>query len=215
MELLNFIFSMGVLFAIYGFIWLFIEFGFALLRAVRQKTIFEEYLLKSFKYLFLINVTFLFCTDGEDGKLSIYRLVMASFVLLTYFTGKLQKEQNRKLFFSNLGSIYQRNTLNIKAESVLIIASLLLFAGFTFYPELAYNPISLWFRMSITDIEETAIIGLIFKAIGFLFIIGMILKMINGVAFLFSGRPFLQASSIFHVNEGNKEKDFDDFEEVD
>ena len=214
MDLLNFIFRLGVLFAIYGFIWALIELGLTLLRSGRPKTIVEEYLIKSVKYLFLTDVTFLFCADLENGEISNYNLTMAALVLLTYFIGKLQKEQNRLQFFSNMTGIPQSNLFNPKAESTLIGASVLLFVGFTFYPNLAYNPISEWFRASITDIEETAIIGFIFKVIGFFFLLGMITKMINGVMYLLSGRPFIQASSNMHFSKGKKEDGFDDFEEV-
>ena len=214
MDLLNFIFRLGVLFAIYGFIWTLIELGLTLLRSGRPKTIVEEYLIISVKYLFLTDVTFLFCADLENGEISNYNLTMAALVLLTYFIGKLQKEQNRLQFFSNMTGIPQSNLFNPKAESVLIGSSVLLFAGFTFYPNLAYNPISEWFRASITDIEETAVIGFIFKVIGFFFLLGMITKMINGVMYLLSGRPFIQASSNMHFSKGKKEDGFDDFEEV-
>ena len=214
MDLLNFIFRLGVLFAIYGFIWTLIELGLTLLRSGRPKTIVEEYLIKSVKYLFLTDVTFLFCADLENGEISNYNLTMAALVLLTYFIGKLQKEQNRLQFFSNMTGIPQSNLFNPKAESVLIGSSVLLFVGFTFYPNLAYNPISEWFRASITDIEETAVIGFIFKVIGFFFLLGMITKMINGVMYLLSGRPFIQASSNMHFSKGKKEDGFDDFEEV-
>jgi hypothetical protein len=214
MELLNIIFSMGVLFAIYSFIWLFIELGLALLHSGKPKTMFEEYLVKTIKYLFLSDVTFLFCTDSENGELSTYRLLVISLVLLTYFMGKLQKEQNKKLFLSNRHSVYQHNLFDIRAEYILIVGSLLLFTCFIFYPNLASNPISLWFRSTITDIEETAFVGSIFKAIGFFFLIGMILKMLNGVMYLLSGRPFIQASSHFNFSKYRREKDFDDFEEV-
>jgi len=215
MDLLNFIFRLGVLFAIYGFIWALIELGLTLLRSGRPKTIVEEYLIKSVKYLFLTDVTFLFCTDLYNGEISNYNLLMASLVLLTYFIGKFQKEQNRILFFTNMSGLPQNNLFNPKTESILIGASVLLFVGFTFYPELAYNPVSLWFRSSITDIEETAIIGFIFKVIGFFFLIGMITKMINGVMYILSGRPFIQASSNVHFSDGKKDDGFDDFEEVD
>jgi hypothetical protein len=204
-----------VLFAIYGFIWAMIELGLALLRSGRPKTIIEEYLIKSVKYLFLTDVTFLFCADLENGQISNYNLLMASLVLLTYFIGKFQKEQNRILFFANMAGAPHNNLFNAKTESILISASVLLFVGFTIYPDLAYNPVSQWFKSSITEIEQTTIIGFIFKVIGFFFLIGMITKMINGMMYLLSGRPFIQASSNVHFTKEKKEDDFDDFEEVD
>lgn len=71
MELLNFIFRLGVLFAIYGFLWGIFEIGITLLRSGRPKTVFEEYFIKSVKYLFLVDVTFLFCTSSESTSIRI------------------------------------------------------------------------------------------------------------------------------------------------
>lgn len=214
MELLNFIFRMGVLFAIYGFIWALIELGLAFLRSGRPKTTVDEYLVKGVKYLILTDVTFLFCLDLENGKITLYRLVMASFVLLTYFLGKLQKQQQRQVLFNAFAGNSGSTVFNMRIESFLILFNILIFVGFTFYPEYASNPLSLWFRTSIHDIENTAIIGFIFKFIGFFFLIGMIVKMLNGIMFLVSGRPFIQASSHFGAKNMKNEDKFDDYEEV-
>lgn len=95
MDLLNLIFRLGVLFAIYGFLWLFIEMAFSFLRAGRPKTIIETYIIKSVKYLFLVNVTFLFCLDLNKNDVSIYNLMPSAIILLTYFIGKLQQKQQQ------------------------------------------------------------------------------------------------------------------------
>jgi hypothetical protein len=205
---------MGVVFAIYGFIWVLIELGLAILRSGRSKTKLDEYLTKGVKYLILTDVTFLFCLDIENGEITLYRLVMASFVLLTYFLGKLQKDQRRNFLFKNLDGKSATSTFDLKLEVGLISLNILIFTGFMFYPDYARNPLSLWFRSSILDIENTIIIGFVFKLIGFLFLAGMILKMINGIMFLLSGKPFIQASSYFGTNNSKSENKFDDYEEV-
>jgi len=154
MELLNFIFRLGVLFAIYGFLWGIFEIGLTLLRSGRPKTVFEEYFIKSVKYLFLVDVTFLFCTSTESNFVSEYHLLLASLVLLTYFVGKLQRQQNQLAMFQMMSAMNSKNSrFNLKAEIIVIIASILLFGTLTIYPAYASNPISLWFRTSITDIE--------------------------------------------------------------
>lgn len=215
MELLNFIFRLGVLFAIYGFLWGIFEIGLTLLRSGRPKTVFEEYFIKSVKYLFLVDVTFLFCTSTESNFVSEYHLLLASLVLLTYFVGKLQRQQNQLAMFQMMSAMNSKNNrFNLKAEIIVIIVSILLFGTLTIYPTYASNPISLWFRTSITDIENTVIIGFVFKIIGFFFLISMITKMLNAFMYLISGRPFIQASSSFQTFKKKKESDFDDYEEV-
>jgi hypothetical protein len=218
MELLNYIFRLGVVFAIYGFIWGIFEIGISILRSGRTKTLQEDYVIKAIKYLFLVDVTFLFCVDLENENISIYHLSMTGLVLLTYFMGKLQNQQNQLALFKMMGQgglSKMRMNFNIKAEISVIIIAISAFILFIFYPELSKNPISIWFHESILNIEDTPIFGFIFKIIGFFFLLSMLVKMANAFTYLISGKPFVQASSTFQqFNNRKKEDDFDDFEEL-
>ena len=215
MDLLNLIFRLGVLFAIYGFLWFFIELGLTFLRAGRQKTIGENYLIKSVKYLFLVNVTFLFCLDLNKNDVSFYNVMPSAIVLVTYFIGKLQQQQQRVQLFGQLNAqIPQTNDFNLKTEIILIVVSIALFIGFLFFPQYASNNIANWFKSSILDIESTVIIGFIFKIIGFFFLLGMIMKMINAINYIISGKPVVDIKTNFQSNSKKDEDKFDDFEEI-
>ena len=215
MDLLNLIFRLGVLFAIYGFLWFFIELGLTFLRAGRQKTIGENYLIKSVKYLFLVNVTFLFCLDLNKNDVSFYNVMPSAIVLVTYFIGKLQQQQQRLQLFGQLNAqIPQTNDFNLKTEIILIVASIALFIGFLFFPQYASNNIANWFKSSILDIESTVIIGFIFKIIGFFFLLGMIMKMINAINYIISGKPVVDIKTNFNSKSNKDEDKFDDFEEI-
>lgn len=218
MELLNFIFRLGVLFAIYGFIWGIFEIGISILSAGRKRTASEEYVIKAIKYIFLVDVTFLFCLDLEQENISIYNLTMAGFILLVYFMGKLQNKQNQMAMFQMMGNggiPKTVNNFNIKAEIGVIALAISAFVVFIFFPEFAKNPISIWFHESILNIEDTPIFGFIFKVIGFFFLLGMLVKMLNAFMYLISGKPIVQASSSFQrFDKKKKEDDFDDFEEL-
>jgi len=213
MDLLNLIFRLGVLFAIYGFLWFFIEFGLTFLRAGRKKTIVESYIIKSVKYLFLVNVTFLFCLDLNNNDVSFYNAMPSAIVLLTYFIGKLQQQQQMQLF-SQMKSPLITNDFNLQTEVILIIASTILFVGFLFYPQFADNNIANWFKSSILDIESTVIIGFIFKVIGFFFLLGMIFKMLNAINYIISGKPIVDIKTNFSTKSKKDEDQFDDFEEI-
>lgn len=218
MELLNFIFRLGVLFAIYGFIWGIFEIGISLLSAGRKRTVSEEYVIKAVKYIFLVDVTFLFCLDLEKENISVYNLTMAGLILLTYFIGKLQNKQNQLAMFQMMGNGGVPkivNNFNIKAEIGVITLAIATFVVFIFLPEFAKNPISIWFHESILNIEDTPIFGFIFKVIGFFFLISMIVKMLNAFMYLLSGKPLVQATSTFQkFDKKKKDDDFDDFEEL-
>jgi hypothetical protein len=217
MDLMNFIFRLGVLFAIYGFIFGIFELGLTVLRAGSGRTAFEEYFVKAIKYIFLVDVTFLFCLDLENGMISYYQLSMAGLVLLTYFIGKLQNKQNQQAMFQMMGGGIPRinSHFNLWAEVGVIAAALCVFTLFVFLPDFAKNPISSWFHDSILNIEDTPIIGFIFKVIGFFFLLSLLFKMVNAFMYLISGRPFVQASSSFgSYTDRRKDDDFDDYEEL-
>lgn len=215
MDLLNLIFRLGVLFAIYGFLWFFIDLGLSFLRAGQSKTIIENYLIKSVKYLFLVNVTFLFCMDLNQNNVSFYNVMPSAIVLVTYFIGKLQRQQQQLQLFGQINAqIPQRNDFNLKTEIILIIASIALFIGFLFFPQYASNIIANWFKSSILDIETTVIIGFVFKIIGFFFLVGMILKMINAINYIISGKPVIDIKTNVRSKSNKDEDKFDDFEEI-
>lgn len=221
MELFNFIFRLGVVFAIYGFLWGILEIGLRILTSGRQRTIGEVYILRAVKYLFLADVTFLTCIDSDVSKM-IYtnKLLIAGMVLLTYFVGKLQNNQNKirmfQIFMNARMQMPKQLTLfNLKAEITVIALALLLFFLLHFAPTYASNPISVWFHDSIINIEDTPVFGFIFKIIGFFFLVSILAKMLNGLTFLLGGAkppsdPFQNNSE----DHSNQDGDFDSWEEV-
>jgi hypothetical protein len=211
-------FRLGVVFAIFGFIWGILNMLLTLLRGGRTKTVFEEYLLKSVQYFFLVNVTFLFCVQKEDSSILMpNELILAGLILILYFTGKLQNRQNRSAIFKMAGNPMPAisTMFNVKAEMVVITFSILFFTAFVFFPDYAQNPISTWFYDSILDIESTPIFGFIFKIIGFFVLLSILFKLLNGFSYLLSGAPLIKVNRQFQSRNKNDDNKFDDFEEID
>ena len=223
MNLLDFAFRLGVLFAIYGFLWGLIEIGMFLLAGGRKRTIAQAYLIKAIKYFFLVDVTFLFCLDGNNsGQFEKSQVIFAGLILLTYFVGKLQKNQNRSMFFKLAGRNLPNNkqkTFSMRMEIIVIAISLAIFVSFWFFPEFSMNPISIWFRESIINIEDTPVFGFIFKVIGFFFLLSLIFKMAGALGFVLSGgkspRDPMDNDSDGGNSSGGIEDQFVDYEEVD
>jgi len=214
MELLEFIFTLGVVFAVFGFIWGIIELGITLLSAGRQRQLPEIYIVKAVKYFFLVDVTFLVCSQGkfEDFN-ATSQLVFGSVVLLMYFVGKLQNSKNKQMMFNAFsnGRKVTQTKFNLKAEISVITFATVVFGLFWIFPHYASNPISLWFNDAISNIIDTPIFGFIFKVIGFFFLISIIFKMINAFLFLISGKAFQRGNN---SKEDNNRTDFDSWEEV-
>ena len=214
MILLDFIFRLGVLFAIYGFLWGLIEIAISLLRAGSQRSIPEIYLVKALKYFFLVDVTFLFCVEQLGGKTVVVdQGIMASIILLMYFLGKFQRAQNRLRFFQMgfNGMPMMKQHFNLRAELSVISLALGVFVLFWFYPHFAYNPLSQWFHESIINIEDTTVYGFIFKIIGFFFMLSIIFKVINAFTLILSGSAFKNPTP---KEDDSSDDHFDDYEEI-
>jgi hypothetical protein len=209
-------FRLGVVFAIFGFIWGIFKLIVYLITNGKRTSITEEYIIKFIQYFFLVDVTFLFCVQKEDSEiLMLNELILSGLILLIYFVGKLQNKQNQISLFKGAGGNFKlfKPTFNLKAEILIITLSLLLFVGFIFFPSYAQNPISFWFYDSILNIESTPIFGFIFKVIGFFVLLSILFKMISGILYILSGRPLLSVQTHFH-EKGSSKDDFDDFEEL-
>ena len=217
MKFIDLAFRLGVVFAIFGFIWGILNMFLTLMRGGRTKTIFEEYLLKAFQYFFLVDVTFLFCVQKDDVSLLLpNELILAGCVLILYFTGKLQNRQNRSALLQMAGNPLRSmaTMFNLKAEIAVITFAILAFVAFVFYPMYAQNPISNWFYESILEIDKTPIFGFIFKIIGFFVLISILFKLLNGFSYLLSGAPLVTVNRQFQARSKNEEDQFDDFEEM-
>ena len=205
MEILELTFQLGVFFAIYGFIWFFVDLGFMLLNGGKPRNLVETYFFKGIQYVFLVNVIFLFSIDMNSGGIALANLYPIIFILALYFIGKFQKSQNNVLMLSRMGLATSTSKFNSKYEIIIIILSLLVFIGFIFRPDIANNVVAFWFKESILDIESTAIIGFIFKVIGFFFLMSILFKTVNSFHYI--------SESLFTKNQ-TKDSDFDDYEEI-
>ena len=206
MEILGLTFQLGVFFAIYGFIWFFIDLGIKFITSGAVKSELSNYLVKGVKYLFLVNVIFLFSVSDTEAKIELRALVPVMLILFLYFVGKFQKNQNKNIFLSRMGIQSNAVQFNSRYEMVLIMLSLLVFILFILEPSIAQNNIAKWFKITIIDIETTAIIGFLFKIIGFFFLLDILTKTINAFQFII-------ARIVSKAPSNNTDK-FDDFEEV-
>lgn len=206
MEILGLTFQLGVFFAIYGFIWFFIDLGIKFITSGAVKSELSNYLVKGVKYLFLVNVIFLFSVSDTEAKIELRALVPVMLILFLYFVGKFQKNQNKNIFLSRMGIQSNAVQFNSRYEMVLIMLSLLVFILFILEPSIAQNNIAKWFKVTIIDIETTAIIGFLFKIIGFFFLLDILTKTMNAFQFII-------ARIVSKAPSNNKDK-FDDFEEV-
>ena len=194
-----------------------IELAIGILSAGRTRSTGEVYVIRALKYFFLADVTFLFCIQDAGTNMDFTnQLILAGIILLTYFIGKFQNNQNKLMMIKMMGAgMGQRpKAFNSRAELFVIAFALVIFAAFAFFPEYASNPLSLWFHSSILNIEDTPIFGFIFKVIGFFFLLNLFNKMSSGFNFLLSGEAFRKTGSQPQDPQDNQNDGFDDFTEI-
>lgn len=214
MEILNYIFEIGVILAVYNFLWWLIKLGISVLRGRGQKELFEIYLVKAIRYTFLADVLFLFSIQQNGDQVVLNSLLITGLIMLIYFVGKIQKKQERQSFFSirgqanipGMNDILKRikPKFDLRFEALVVVLAIGLFVGFYFKPDLASNTISNWFLENILGIMNAPVFGFIFKIIGFFFLMSVIFKIISGfMAVIIGGRS---STHIGNDNDDNNDE---------
>lgn len=218
MEFISLIFRLGVILAIFSFIWGILKFGFVLLRGGVPMSYPLNLAFKTVQYLLIADVAIIFCQANPNETLATS--ITTGLILLMYFIGKVQKMQFKTMMSIQIQGRNLTETIKPKMglEFGIVALAMAVFGFLLWKPEFAENAISTWFYKNIVDIENTPIFGFIFKVVGFFFTIGMLLRMFNALSIIFSGRAFgrNQDNSGQDQNRNNNRQDnhFDDYEEV-
>ncbi len=211
MELLAIIFRLGVVLAIFAFIWSLIRFGFTILRGGMPLPYPATLSLKAIQYAILADVCLLFCIEKENTDL--VHVILTGAILLMYFVGKIQNQRLKIMFIQIQGfKTAPQQKPKMQLEIGIVALAMLAFIALYFNQHLVKNDISMWFYKTIIDIEKAPIFGFIFKIVGFFFTVTIIMRMAQSFSVLLSGgannRP--QAPN----NHQRNENDFDDYEEI-
>ena len=191
MEILSYIFFLGIIYIVFSIIWFFIalmpKYAFGNKENNIQNTILN-YTIKAAQFYFLASLTAIkalefILKENIDPKQGPLYIIIGGIVLYLYLAGKLERSKMMFQFRSNLGGENSQNTS--KYEPHLVGLTLIFYTISFNYPLLIENPINQWFLESINDFYNTVIIGWIIGIIGFFFLINMIFKGINATGFLF------------------------------
>ena len=190
MEILSYIFFLGIIYIVFSIIWFFVallpKYALGNKHNNLQNTILN-YTIKAAQFYFLASLTAIKALEAiqeniETNQGPLY-IIIGGIVLYLYLAGKIERSKVMSQLRANLGNTNSSNVSNY--EPHLIGLTLIFYAiSFNHLP-LIQNPINLWFLESINDFYNTVIIGWIIGIIGFFFLISMIFKGINATGFLF------------------------------
>lgn len=231
MEILEFIFILGINFSIFGFIWGLIMLGVRLLQPQGQpRNQSLDYVLRIIKYFMLVSVTanFIVTVKGNTATqgLSTVHIVVGTIVLALYLLGKLQNRAILQQLGQNPLFSGFANSVDPKVERYLLLGSVAYFVACLLYPGMVDNGLVNWFTASILNIADTPIIGWVFKIIAFFFLINILMRAANVIGRLLNGQPLTspgmksgnpQQRNPFNNNESsgnNGNGGFSDYEDV-
>jgi hypothetical protein len=186
MILLTLLFKLGVRFAIFNFIWFFLELAHKMLTGMRPPFLAEQYILKGLKYILLVNITFVYCLEFAPNEptyvLNWQKLLPGGLILMLYLLGKFQKQQEQLQFLGAFQMPVQQRPYARNLEILLLVLAGLTFTGLYFFPHLAENMISRWFESSILSLEKAFLLGFIFQVLGFFFVLSVFFRLIKAFA---------------------------------
>lgn len=222
MEVLKFIFILGINFSIFGFIWGIIMFVIKSLQAPgvpkKQST---EYIFRIIKYFLLVSVTANFIVVYEMGQagrqLDITHIIIGSAVLGLYLLGKFQNRSAMNQIAKNPMFSKFMPQIDPKVELFLLLGSVAYFVVCLIQPQMVNNGLINWFTSAINSIYETPVIGWIFQIIAFFFLISILFRAANVIGRILNGQPILNppnagGSFEFHAGGTQFEENEDVFE---
>lgn len=206
MEILYYIFFLGIIYIVFSLIWFLLATLPKMILSRANSSEIENYIFKTLQYYFIGSLTFLSSVKFINSEHSINNeysslfIVTGGFVLLLYLLGKM--ERNKMLF--KFKSFVSKSTSDgvLKYEPHLIGFTMLLYAISIGNPILVDNQINSWFLDNILEFYHTPIIGWIIRFIGFFFLITIVFRGINtirnliqnAIAFI-TGKPIKKQAS--------------------
>jgi hypothetical protein len=183
MILLSLLFNLGVRFAIFNFIWFFLELLLKLLTGMRQQSLLEHYILKAIKYVILVSITFAYCLDLEIAApayvLNWQKLVPGGLILMLYLLGRFQKQEEQIQFLAGFQMPLSKQPYARNLEILLLVLAAALFTGLFFYPNLTEIGLLQWFESNIRSLEKAFLLGFIFKVLGFFFVLNVFFRLLK------------------------------------
>lgn len=211
MILLTLVFKLGVRFAIFNFIWFFLELLHKMLTGMRPPFLAEHYILKALKYILLVSITFAYCLEFAPTEptyvLNWQKLVPGGLILMLYLLGKFQKQQEQIQFLAGFQMPIQQKPYSKNLEITLLVLSALTFTGLYFYPNLTEIGILNWFESSIRSLEKAFLLGFIFQVLGFFFVMSIFFRLLR----IFRPKP---PQSDLDAHQDEDLDQFTDYEEV-
>jgi len=177
MEMLRFVFLLGIVYIVFAILWFFLSSLPKFLTGAFKNNSVTSYIFKSLQYYLLAALTALqtvhFVSENGIGNSSIpFYIALGGLTLFLYLAGKTDKAIMSVQVQSAKGQIQLGGALKFEPHivGISIIVYLLSFR----IPTLVNNPFNLLLHKGILNFYDTFFIGFILSIIGFFFLFSML-----------------------------------------
>lgn len=195
MEVLNFIFGLGLAFSIFGFLWalFMILLNFITSQINSDLKQIHFLVLRVIKYVLLVSVVANYILNtqesGDNTGVSLWNMIVGVAVMALYFMGKLQNRSMLGQFSQHKLVALLAPPIDPKIDGYIFSGSILSFIVCLVYPAIVDNAIVNWFTVSINNVYDAPILGWVFSAIAFFFLINTLIRAANVIGSLVTGQP--------------------------
>lgn len=215
MDILEFIFRLGIIFIVFSLVWGFFNLLFRLAIGLRPLHPIEDYTIKTIHLYVLASISAMQTTAFlSDGMPKVAIVIFGILTLFFYLTGRLERNRmtirmNNRVFSSNA------------KEPDLRIEMLLIFAGLFYYSlcitneNIVNNNLNLWFFTVVNDLYDTPFLKWIFGFFGILFLMNIIFRsfvFFNNLANSLLGNKNKNSGSDPENPSGKDSGDYTDYE---
>lgn len=176
MEVLEFIFRLGIIFIVFSLIWGFFLMLYRLAVGFKPAPPVLDFGIKLIHLYVLCSISAMQTTAFlRPGMPSVAIVIFGILTLFFYLTGRLERNRmsikvNNRVFSTNA------KEPDMRVEMLLIFIGLFYYSLCITKPEIVINNLNLWFFATVNDLYNTPILKWIFGFIGIFFLINMIFR---------------------------------------
>jgi hypothetical protein len=176
--MIEYIFRIGIIYIVFSFIWAFFLLLYNMMTGFNTGSVWQTFIMKTVKMYFLISIVAIFTISYmHNPKYSgPFIATVGLLTLYSYMVGRLQQKRMIIQINNRMGNMSNAPVVDMRMESLLIIAGLIYFTLCLYNTSLPVNAANLWFSKAVDDIYSTPVIGWIISFFGIIFLLFTLLK---------------------------------------
>lgn len=216
MDVLEFIFRLGIIFIVFSLVWGFFLLLYRMISGLRPLHPAEDYGIKIVHLYILASISAMQTTAFlSDDMPKVAIVIFGILTLFFYLTGRLERNRmtiqiNNRMFSAN------KKEPDLRIEMLLILAGIFYYSLCITNESIVENDLNVWFFTTVNDIYDTDFLRWIFGFFGILFLVNIIFRSFiffnNLINSLLGNKNNRSNNDDMNSNNGNQNDDYTDYE---